>query len=158
MFDFLNLERKKSKNGFVFGKSGVGKGVHPWDWETIAMPETKVEFVMDYELSMSDIEILRQGFLPKEMEDKWFVYCQADTLYFHRSWTGFCIYIVEICESHETLRVTANRDPEQYAETTIEGDKINLAILLNSLLDKPYEELREQYIKHIRNLILKGEE
>ena len=27
-------------------------------------------------------------------EDKWFIYWENDTLFFHRSWTGVCVYIV----------------------------------------------------------------
>lgn len=30
------------------------------------------------------------------MEDKWFSYMDENTLYAHRSWTGYCIYIIEI--------------------------------------------------------------
>ena len=32
------------------------------------------------------------------MEDKWFSYMDGNTLYAHRSWTGYCIYIIEINE------------------------------------------------------------
>lgn len=138
------LNWRKNRNKSIVKKT---------DWQTIDMPEITEEFEMDYKLSMGDIEILCQGYLPKEMEDKWFVYCEADTLYCHRSWTGFCIYIVKISNNHETLCVTVNRNPEQYTETAIEGDKINLAILLNSLLNKPDSELWEQYMKHISNSI-----
>lgn len=143
MFRFLNMKRMKGKNGMVKRS----------DWKIIDMSEITEKFVMDYKLSSRDIEILRQGYLPKEMEDKWFVYCEADTLYFHRSWTGFCIYIVEISKNHETLCVTVNRDPEQHTETKNEGDRINLAILLNSLLNKSDGDLWEQHIEHIRNSV-----
>lgn len=30
------------------------------------------------------------------MEDKWFSYMDENTLYAHCSWTGYCIYIIEI--------------------------------------------------------------
>ena len=31
---------------------------------------------------------LREGLIPRAMEDKWFVYYDQPYLYFHRSWTG----------------------------------------------------------------------
>ena len=34
--------------------------------------------------------------MPKSMDDWWFIYYQDDWLYFHRSWTGFCIYEVKL--------------------------------------------------------------
>ncbi len=35
---------------------------------------------------------LIKGLIPKQMEDKWFVFYADNWLYFHRSWTGFGIY------------------------------------------------------------------
>ena len=34
---------------------------------------------------------IRAGHIPEMMEDKWFIYWQDDRLFFHRSWTGYCI-------------------------------------------------------------------
>jgi len=36
------------------------------------------------------------GLVPEEIEDKWFIYWEDDTLFFHRSWTGNCIYVSPI--------------------------------------------------------------
>jgi hypothetical protein len=44
--------------------------------------------------SPREYEILRRGLIPAEMEDKWFVFWEADSLFFHRSWTGHGIYQV----------------------------------------------------------------
>jgi len=47
-----------------------------------------------YGATFSDAEYdaIRRGLIPHEMEDKWFIFWEADTLYIHRSWTGACIY------------------------------------------------------------------
>ena len=38
------------------------------------------------------------------MEDKWFVFLEESTMYFSRSWTGNCIFTVEIKKlSNETV-------------------------------------------------------
>lgn len=140
---------------FIIFICGNGDSMIPW-WITLlaaVIPSVITAFVT--------VHINRKSCLSrntKEMEDKWFVYCEADTLYFYRNWTGFCIYIVEISKNHETLCVTVDRDPEQHTETKIEGDKINLAIQLNSLLNKSNGDLWEQYIKHIKNSVKENEE
>ena len=43
---------------------------------------------------------LTRGFIPQQMEDKWFIYYDEGWLYFHRSWTGFGIYKAQIFKEH----------------------------------------------------------
>jgi hypothetical protein len=46
------------------------------------------------------------------MEDKWFVYREGDEVFFHRSWTGMCIYVAHLVQDADAwvLRdVTVNR-------------------------------------------------
>ena len=47
-------------------------------------------------LSHGEWELLKKGFSPKVMEDKWFVFQEDNIIYFARSWTGYCIFSVEI--------------------------------------------------------------
>lgn len=35
---------------------------------------------------------LKQGLIPRAMEDKWFIYYEEPYLFFHRSWTGKPVY------------------------------------------------------------------
>jgi len=86
---------------------------------------------------------IRSGVIPEAMEDKWFVYWNNDELFFHRSWTGYCVYVAKFeagqngCRMIEAL---ANRDPEQYGETSDEQDKAMLAFLVDVvLLQRPNE-------------------
>lgn len=64
-----------------------------WKTEPIAEQKQALAFTASY--SPYQFEKIKQGFLPQEMEDKWFIYFQDDQLYFHRSWTGSCIYILK---------------------------------------------------------------
>ncbi len=73
---------------------------------------------------------LRRGHIPQEMEDKWFWYMEGDTLYAHRSWTGFCIYRVDFKPDDKHL-VTVSRDKEQYSCTSIEEDARKISKLLS---------------------------
>lgn len=91
-------------------------------WKTLDMPDEHAEFLLDISLTDEGIQWLKKGVLPKEMEDKWFIYSMNDTIYFHRSWTGYCIYIVKLLD-HNHVSVTVNRNPEQYFGTDIEKDK-----------------------------------
>ena len=65
------------------------------------------------------------------MEDKWFSYMDENTLYAHRSWTGYCIYIIEINVETGVHDVTVNRDTEQYRCNSINEDIKSV----NDLLD-----------------------
>ena len=64
------------------------------------------------------------------MEDKWFWYVESNKLYIHRSWTGFCIYIVEL-DTNGHLEVVVNRNMEQYKNTDVDEDKNTLSHLLD---------------------------
>jgi hypothetical protein len=71
------------------------------------------------------------------MEDKWFVFEERGRLYFHRSWTGFCVYEVvlrKIPSGAEIVEAWVNRDPSQYSEPNDARDGLILAFLVDELL------------------------
>lgn len=71
------------------------------------------------------------------MEDKWFIYWKDDTLFFYRSWTGFCIYVVRFAAEGEScgmIEADVNRDPEQYKEASDERDAEMISYLVDVLL------------------------
>ena len=79
------------------------------------------------------------GFLPMEMEDKWFIYAENYSVRFHRSWTGICIYTAEFepCETGVNLvEAWVCRDPELYSETDLDEDRENLYKLIDVLIEK----------------------
>ena len=107
------------------------------DWKTLEMPEQNESFILDREFSDRQMQELRKGFIPAEMEDKWFCYMSGNTLFAHRSCTGFCIYIVEFSPDNHH-KVTVNRDPEQYLEKNIDRDREILDRLLDWWSYSPY--------------------
>lgn len=121
------------------------------DWETEEMPLETETFSMEIELSESEYEQLQNGIIPQEMEDKWFIYFEEDTLYIHRSWTGFCIYILEFPKDFQKSKrfsVIVNRNVKQHLETDIEKDKIMITILINQLVNRfGNGELMKQYLQ-----------
>ena len=42
------------------------------------------------------LELLKRGFIPRNMDDKWFIYYEEPYLYLHRSWTGLPKYRVTL--------------------------------------------------------------
>ena len=101
-----------------------------YDWKTTEMPNKHDTFVLHRPLNPQQMKALRRGNIPKQMEDKWFWFMEGDTLFAHRSWTGYCIYRIDFGPDGNHI-VTVNRDPEQYTCVSIEED----AEKLNKLLD-----------------------
>ncbi|MBM7067460.1 hypothetical protein [Actibacterium sp. 188UL27-1] len=54
-----------------------------------------------------DLRRVKQGLLPKAMEDKWIIYWADDVVHFHRSWTGMGIYQIHLVADGGGARVDA---------------------------------------------------
>ena len=113
------------------------------DWETEEMPEKHETFILHRPLSEEEVAVLRMGNIPQEMEDKWFWYCEGNTLYAHRSWTGYCVYIIQLNPGKAEHQVKVNRDPEQYKCTDIAEDEENLNMLLDWWTKSKYDYYHE---------------
>lgn len=110
------------------------KPAGPTDWETEPLPAERTTIALDRLFSPDEMHRIRAGFIPEWMEDKWFVYWRDDTLYFHRSWTGYCIYVVRFVREGEAwrmVRAEVNRDHRQYQMEDDEED----AKLIPDLID-----------------------
>lgn len=117
------------------------------DWKIVKeMPAETAEFTLEMNLNENEMSLIREGFCPKQMEDKWFIYFEDNTLYIHRSWTGYCRYTAVFLENG-IVKVTVNRNSEQYNETNIERDKIDFNILINDIIGRSSRELMMKYIK-----------
>ena len=92
---------------------------------------------MERTFSQEDMERIRRGLIPEQMEDKWFIYWKDDALFFHHSWTGFCIYVVRfaaVSGSWKMIEAEVNRNPEQYSEISDERDAKMISYLVDVLL------------------------
>lgn len=113
------------------------KTAEPSDWQNEALPAQRATVRLNRAFSPADMQQIRLGLIPEAMEDKWFVYWQDDTLFFHRSWTGICVYVVRfVAESfgHRMVEATVNRDPQQYKETSDQRDAEIISYLIDLLL------------------------
>lgn len=48
---------------------------------------------------------LTRGLIPREMEDKWFIFYERPHLFFHRSWTGQAVYRIALEDAGNGMRV-----------------------------------------------------
>src|SRR6059036_193907 len=90
---------------------------HKDSWKIEPIPQETNVLAYSAEFSAEEFERISLGLVPQEMEDKWFIYLEGNTLYLHRSWTGICVYEVEFQESgmkYTVHRALANRDKTQY--------------------------------------------
>lgn len=95
-------------------------------WPALPLPKARITIPLDLRLTRAEAECLKLGFIPRQQEQKWFAYFEGDTLFEHRSWTGFCISMVHFIPDGEGLRAThaeVNRTPSQYSNTDVEEDR-----------------------------------
>ncbi len=110
------------------------------DWQTDALPDKRTTIGLDRVFSPDEASQIRMGLIPEQMEDKWFIYWEDDALYFHRSWTGHCIYVVHFAHDADNWRMVqaeVNRDPEQYRMFDDEAQMIS-SLVDALLLHRPY--------------------
>lgn len=85
-------------------------------WQIEPMPAQRDRIELQRRYSREEYERLVHGHIPGSQDDKWFVYVEDDVVHLHRSWTGYCIFEVELEPAGDTYEVKAawaNRDPEQ---------------------------------------------
>ena len=103
-------------------------------WKIERMPNARALIPFDRQFSSEDYERLKFGLIPEEMEDRWFIFMEGGWLFFHRSWTGYCIYQVRFERENDHCKIVeawVNRDRRQYSQESMEKDQR----LLNDLLD-----------------------
>jgi hypothetical protein len=101
------------------------------------LPEQQTALAFQRSFNEDEYARLAAGLIPEKMEDKWFIFLEEGRLYFHRSWTGLCIFVVSLEREGTSYTVTearVNRDPAQYGSTGTSYDEALLAYLVNALL------------------------
>jgi hypothetical protein len=111
-------------------------------WKNLPPPQQRESLGFEAVFDDAGTELLVLGLVPKEMEDKWFIYFEGPAyrqgwLFLHRSWTGACIYGVQLERSPGGARVVdswVSRDPTQYKGTDLDYDRKLLRFLIDALL------------------------
>ena len=113
-------------------------------WKRVPMPEQKKQIQVDRTFSEEEYQRLQIGLVPQEMEEKWFLYFEEGWLFFHRSWTGYCIYQVRVepcgpqgVQSASPYRIAeawVSRDASTYRYTDDDHERALLLFLIEHLL------------------------
>ncbi len=130
---------------------GLGRVDKRWNqpasaeqWETVFMPEKMVGIDFARVFSEQEFERIKLGMSPRSMDDKWFVYFEGGHLYCHRSWTGICIFDVQIeniGNEFVTTQVLANN--HEFQESSISLERHNY--ILNFLFTLMCKEAKVLY-------------
>lgn len=113
------------------------------DWKAKAMPQDKRGLItLGFDYSLDSMDWIRLGHYPDAMDDRWFMYFANDTLFIHRSWTGYCIYMVrfiQVGSYYCGVDAIVNRDPKQYKETDDSVDTGLIRELIDDVLLRQYQ-------------------
>jgi hypothetical protein len=85
----------------------------PWDLEPMSPQRAVLPYTQQF--SEEQMTKIRKGLEPRAMEDHWWMIFEDNHLYIRRSYTGICIYQIEVAkvgDHYEVVRAEANRDPE----------------------------------------------
>lgn len=130
--DYLAMEFGSSETAILHGA-----GPTSFDVKLHPMPKHSSRLVLNSEYPAFDSWLISRGFVPRQMEDKWFVLLRDDKLFFYRSWTGFLIYEVDVSWRGDSLCLggaRVNRHSKQYTETDDCYDRNLLLYLIDVLL------------------------
>jgi hypothetical protein len=103
------------------------------------MPDERRAVVVERVLQPHEVARLRRGLIPGQMEDKWFVYWtdvdnRSANVTFHRSWTGLCVFIVDVAlDVHGGGRVTGAVANNAAGQSPVTDDDDRS--LVNQLID-----------------------
>jgi ADP-ribosyl-[dinitrogen reductase] hydrolase len=94
-------------------------------WKTTPRPQRTIELPLDITLDAEEMERLRYGVVPQDMDDRWFAFFADGSLQLHRSWTGNWIASVEfrpIERGSRAIKAEVSRETSQYNSAGIEED------------------------------------
>lgn len=76
------------------------------DWEIKPFSGDHVTIPLAMSFSASQSQLIKMGFIPSEMEEKWFAYFDNNILYQYHSWSGLCVDRVYFKPDGDGLRAT----------------------------------------------------
>jgi len=103
----------------------------------LPLPAQRERLSFQHDYSEEGYKKISLGLIPEVMEDKWFVFMEDNILYFHRSWTGVCIYEIhfeKLGDKYSIKEAWVNRDDQQYKQTDLDYDRELLKFLIDNLL------------------------
>ncbi len=103
----------------------------------LPMPVSKSRLSFNREFTQEEFDRIALGLIPLGMDEKWLIFLEDAWLYFHRSWTGACIYQLRLENNRSSYLVAeawVNRDQNQYKGTDDAYDIALLSFLIDNFL------------------------
>lgn len=107
------------------------------DWKTAPLGKRYLKLPFTRSMSAEEWDILRVGSIPRDMDDRWFVYEARGVLHFHRSWTGLKVYEAHFSQRDGRMvptEVRVQADPKQYEPTDLEQETRQFESIIDILL------------------------
>jgi len=109
-------------------------------WKNSPPPIEREVFNVDWTFPAEMGERMNAGHVPEGMDDRWFILMGNDWLYFHRSWTGQCIFGLKVDGLSEGVAINqgwVSRKADEYGGTDIDQDVALVHTLLNEYFRRP---------------------
>jgi hypothetical protein len=87
------------------------------DWKIKPLPKKRSLISADRQFTLAEMNRIRRGFIP--LNARWFIFFECNRLYFHRSWTGYCVFVAHFKRRQDGYvlhLIEANRNGNQYSE------------------------------------------
>ena len=109
------------------------------DWKTKPLTLKREKLGYEKFFSDADAEKLLNGYKPRDMDDKWFVYSEDGWIYFVRSWTGNHIFGLKLHPTAvggaKVIESWFNSNPQDFRSL---GEKENIR-LIDSIIEKMFK-------------------
>lgn len=95
----------------------------------------RIDEVVDYQrrFDQQELDLISLGHRPADMDDKWMVFQEGNSIYCHRSWTGQCSYRL-ILEGARIKKTVTNGDRETQLAMSMEEHRGILDFIFDTLL------------------------
>lgn len=122
-----------------------------FDLHPISVPRT-LPRVPERLWSEDDWERIRLGYRSANMDEKWNVFTEKETVFLHRSWTGIGVFAATFAPveggGRRIVHAVAERDPEWYGGTDDDHDSLMIETVLSFVvLGEPVDDLRSRLVE-----------
>jgi uncharacterized protein (DUF1810 family) len=92
------------------------------NWEIVPIKNPQ-SLSINLLFSKADFFEMKKGVIPRDMEERWFIYYENEWLYFHRSWTGYGFYKSKLNKTKEGYSIDEFWAERHNIESTPERDE-----------------------------------